>query len=270
MKFFTSYFFCLLLSSYLLAQDKTARTSLQTERFIDKVELFAGPSLSFNHGNKFIENYDDGVLQNKRLLKSGFVAGVGVYHPLNRKIDINARIMWEQKGTKAELNHPLNPVNDNTIQQIVTNYTYNYLTIGIAPKFYIGSSNKFSFSVGGYYSIIKGTNGLVHYSDPRSGLTSNEFKGRQWNGFSPDGGISSSTFIHGLQSFERNDFGITLGFSYSFLMAKQNLLMIQLIDSYGMNDVYNKQYPENLPERNHSINLILGYLYNRSTKNKSN
>ncbi len=179
--------------------------------------------------------------------------------------------MWEQKGTKAELNHPLNSVNDNTIQQIITNYTYNYLTIGIAPKFYIDSSNKFSISVGGYYSIIKGSNGVIRYSDPKSGISSNKFKGREWNGFSPNGGISSSTFIYGLQAFEKNDFGITLGFSYSFLLIKQNSLVIQLNDSYGLNDVYNKAYPENLPERNHSINLIVGYVYNRNTlRNKSN
>jgi len=51
------------------------------KRFIDKVEVFAGPNLSFNHGNKFIDNYNDApYVQNTRKTKVGYSFGLVVDH----------------------------------------------------------------------------------------------------------------------------------------------------------------------------------------------
>lgn len=82
------------------------------KRFIDKVEFVVGAGLCFNHGNMFVENYrgefaNGNYVENKRLTKIGYSIGLGVYHPVNDRIDINIRLLWEQKGYRSELNTTL-------------------------------------------------------------------------------------------------------------------------------------------------------------------
>jgi hypothetical protein len=84
----------------------------KSKRFIDKVEFVIGTGLCFNHGNMFVENYrgeyaNGNYVENKRLTKIGYSIGIGAYHPVNDWIDINVRVLWEQKGYKSELNTPL-------------------------------------------------------------------------------------------------------------------------------------------------------------------
>jgi hypothetical protein len=233
------------------------------KRFIDKVEVFAGLNLSFNYGNKFIENYSDAKIQNKRLAKVGYAFGVGVYHPVNNWLDINVRVQWEQKGTKAQLDHPLSYYYiPNTRQLITSEYDYNYTTILVAPRFSLNKKENLYLTVGCYYALIKTVAGLEIYSDPAGGTdVHNKFNGRNWNVVDPDGGIRTWTFIPGLQSFESADYGLTLGLTYKFNLAKQHSLLLQLMDYYGLQEVYNKSDPANLKERNHTISFLLSYSF---------
>ncbi len=232
-------------------------------KFINKVEVFAGPSLSFNYGNKFIENYDNGIIQNKRLQKYGYSLGVGFYHSLRNRIEINLRIQLDQKGTNAELNHPLNPVNNNTRQIISSEYTYNYTTIAISPRLHIDKKSKFDISLGGYISRLNKTKGSITYFDESSGYAYNNFNGRQWNGFNTDGGINSSTFIPGKKSFEDYDYGAILCLSYRAKLNEAHSLMFQILYSHGLQNVYNDMFTENLPEKNQAISIQIGYIYFR-------
>ncbi len=74
-----------LLNSKVKAQSEATATNHMRLKFIDGVEIFAGPSLSFNHGNKFIENYEVESIENKRLLKLRYTVGIGFYHKLTNR-----------------------------------------------------------------------------------------------------------------------------------------------------------------------------------------
>jgi len=235
-------------------------------KFINKVELFAGPSLSFNHGNKFIENYKDENIENKRLLKVGYAVGIGLYHTITRRVEINARFQFESKGTNAELEHPFSTVNKDERQSITSNYSYSYLSFSFAPIFYIDAEKKLGLSIGGYFGKILKARGVVTYYDLNSGSAVNDFTGRLWQSFNSDGTINGSTFIPGLQAYEENDYGIVVGAQYRIPVGVMQSLTISVIDHYGMKNVNNNLFPENLPERNHSLYFIVGYTFNRKTK----
>src|SRR5690349_301582 len=82
---------------------------IRSRTFIDRVEVFVGPNLSFNNGNKFLENYTDEYITNKRLAKPGFTLGVGAYHTFSEHVRLNIRLQYEEKGRKTELDTPLIP-----------------------------------------------------------------------------------------------------------------------------------------------------------------
>ncbi|QLH33330.1 MAG: hypothetical protein HWD62_13760 [Cyclobacteriaceae bacterium] len=100
------------------------------KRFIDKIEIFAGPNLSFNYGNMFIENYNDDNVTNKRLLKLGYLFGLGIYHPVKDRLDISLRLQYEEKGTNSEMVTPG--------LQINSDYLYKYLSASMAPRILFG------------------------------------------------------------------------------------------------------------------------------------
>ena len=257
MKFHTTYFFCLLFSIHLLAQEKTDITFPQTKRFIDKVELFAGPSLSFNHGNKFIENYDGYIIQNRRKVKIGYGVGFGFYHPVNDWLWINLRLSYEEKGTKSQMDLP--------DLEITSEYTYKYTTISIAPAIFFGGKNKFSLSIGGYYGKILNSKGYVAVLDIQDNVTySSNFYGRQIRELRADGSTNSITFAPGLQSFNRTDFGIIFSARYLITINSTGKLILQLQDGFGLANINNSE-DLNPPEKNHTLSFLIGYILNRKT-----
>jgi hypothetical protein len=237
---------------------------LKSKRFIDKVEVFGGPSLSFNHGNKLVDNYNDGLITNKRFMKVGYTFGLSVYHRVKDRLTLNARILFDQKGTKSELNSY-----SYTSRSIVNSeYSYNYLTIFLAPNFLIGKHKNISISLGGYFSKIKSVKGFASTYDTQGTVppTAGSFIGRYWYAFDNNGGINSFTFIPGLQSFEQNDFGLTLGLAYQIHIESNHIISLKLTDNYGLHNVYNGKITENMPEKNHSLSLTLGYIFSRYEK----
>jgi len=228
----------------------------EPKRFIDKIEIFAGPNLSFNYGNKFVDNYYDGVIKNTRLTKIGYWVGLGLYHPITARIDVNAKVQWEQKGAKAELNRPLG----NDRQTITSEYTYNYTSISISPRYLLGKK-KVAISFGGYVAMISSVRGQEIYSDPSGGPSvNNNFEGRYWSIIDPDGAIRNWTFIPGLKSFNKYDYGLILGVSYGVSLKKRHNLLFYLVDRYGLQNVYNDKFSENLLEKNHTVSISLGYV----------
>ena len=192
------------------------------KRFIDKVEVFVGPSLSFNYGNKFIENYKDENVRNKRLMKVGYTFGVGVYHPLKDWLDINLRIAYEEKGSKSKMNTPS--------LEIKPEYTYRYLTVCVAPKLFLGRDNKFTISLGGYYSFLRKVEGYeVVYSG--TDVFKEHFVGRNIRGLRSDGSVESITYISGLRSFQQYDYGLNVRCGYHLLLKNGKSISIEINDN---------------------------------------
>ena len=265
------------LSSFnLIAQDRPDLQAPKSKRFIDKVELFGGASLCFNHGDMFVDNYsgdyaNGNFVQNKRLTKAGYSVGVGVYHPIYNWLDITARIMWEVKGSNSELNHPLNPVNDNDREIETSEYTYTYLTFSFAPKIYFTKKRKCFLLAGGYYGKIKDERGHIIYAPQGQTPSENSFKGRYVVGFRDDGGVNKSSFAPGLSSFQKDDYGFIVGFGYSLRINERHSMSVQLIDSYGLQNIIKPVFAPFLPnptEKNHTLSLSIGYIIKRSERNQ--
>jgi hypothetical protein len=235
-------------------------------RRTDRLEIFAGPGVSINHGNMFVDNYKSENVTNKRVLKLGYFAGVGLLHSLSDRIDLNLRFQYEVKRTEGRLDHALNPVNDDTRQVINSEYSYRYATISLMPKVFLDSKKSLAVGLGGYFSRIKKIKGSITWHDPRNGYDYYNFNGRVWDVVDPDGGIRSTTFIPGLQSLEKNQYGVSLSFQYDATIFKNQILSVQLLNSYGLKNIYNNDMSQNLPERNFNINLILAYGFSLKKK----
>lgn len=230
------------------------------KRFIDKIEIFAGPNLSFNYGNMFIENYNDDNVTNKRLLKLGYLFGLGIYHPVKDRLDINLRLQYEEKGTNSEM------VTPGLIRK--TDYTYRYLTISLAPRILLFNKTKLKVSAGSFFSKIRNVEGRTNALDTQNNVTFvSNFNGREIRELRPDGSTGSITFAPGLKSFQDFDFGITLSLSYSITINSSNELTIQLQDNLGLYNI-NKQLDVivNPPEKNQTISILIGYSLNRMVK----
>ncbi len=235
----------------------------EPKRFIDKIEVFAGPSLSFNYGNKFIENYKNGNIENKRFLKFGYTAGVGVYHSFSRKIQLNARLQYEQKGRKTELNTPLT----STSRAIIfKDYSYNYFTLVVAPQFMLGSKQQWLISLGAYYGKIKGMTRYERLENTLDNTTSEgDAEGRSFEDVDANGGVYTGTWFPGLRSFEMSDMGAIASIGYVININEKQRVIIQIIDNLGLKNI-NRDKPFNQEEKNHSINLLVSYTFQRPLK----
>lgn len=243
----------------------------EPKRFISKVEIFAGPGLSFNRGNLFVENYrgefaNGNYVENKRLTKLGYSAGLGIYHQINNRIDLNLRILWEQKGYNSELSTPLG---SNSRAFAESNYTYKYFTVPVTAKLFMDKKKRLSISLGGYVSRLNSMSATEKfYNTLDNTRTSSTFIGRTLVAFDADGGINSASFIPGLQGFAEYDYGTTVALNYELKLAEKHTLIIQMIDNFGLTNV-NKPNFTSIPspnERNHVISVIVGYLYQRKPK----
>jgi len=262
--FLKIYFAIFFLATYTLFGQSPENLKLpEPKRFIDRVEVFAGPSLSFNYGNKFIENYKDENVTNTRLLKPGYVFGIGGYHPLSSRLNLNVRLQFEQKGTKNELNTPSLP--DGRIISS-DNYSYNYLTIIAAPQITIDRKMNFVLSAGIYYGKVKEIKGTTKLSDTNGTVNSEgSFSGRYFYDLSDDGIRQGFAWMPNLSSIEENDFGIVVSVGYKIPLKDKHVILVQIQDSFGIQNI-NKNNPYGLEERNHSVTLIINYIFKLPSK----
>lgn len=243
----------------------------KAKRFIDKLEVFAGPNLSYNHGNLFIENYrgeyaNNNYVVNRRLLKPGYIVGVGAYHPLTNGIGLNVRLQYERKGTKNELNNPLNAVNSDARQITKSDYTYNCITINMMPVFYLSHKRRWSISFGAYYSKIKSVKGLIElFNTQDAQIHTGSFEGRYFYHFREDGGIDGSSWNPFLTGIEDNDIGVVLSVGYKIPLNEKHVMAFHLQDNYGFQNI-NKDDHYRLQEKNHSIVLIICYSFSPPQK----
>ncbi|HRJ82925.1 MAG TPA: hypothetical protein PLV21_13625 [Cyclobacteriaceae bacterium] len=264
--------FLFILSTYFLFGQPSENLKLpEPKRLIDRVEIFAGSNLSFNYGNMFVENYrddyaDNNYVTNKRLLKFDYLFGIGAYHSFTNRIGLNVRMQYEQKGSKNELNNPLNPVNDDTRQITKDEYTYSYFTINTSPTFYFGRKNRWMISFGAYYSKIKNLRGSSEsYNTLDFQANKDSFEGRYFYHLREDGGMDGFAWMPHLTSIEDYDWGLITSIGYKIPFNQKHSTFIQLQDNFGLKNI-NKNNPYNLEEKNHSFSLIISYTYHLPPK----
>ncbi len=223
--------------------------SVHPKRLIDKIETFAGPSLCLNHGNKFVENYEDENITNERQLKIGYMVGIGGYHQLRERWDLNIRLQYEKKGTKNELNTPLS---DGSRVIYNSEYDYHYFSLTTTPHYLVGKKRKLNIGLGGYISLIKRVDGndKVHVLKD-SYVEKNNFEGRKFQDVAAGGTVYSASWSPGLTGIEKYDYGITLSIGYVITVASNQSISICFIDNFGLQNI-NKDNPYDLVEKNHT------------------
>ena len=236
----------------------------KAKRFIDKLEVFAGPNLSFNYGNKFIEIFKDQNVINKRLLKAGYAFGIGAYHPLSNRLDLNVRLQYEQKGTRSEVNTPTYPDGNRDITY--SDYSYRYLTILALPQLVIGRKKRIVLSLGSYYSRIKAIDGNGKTYDTNGTYYSEgSYEGRYFDDLRDDGTRQGFSWMPYLSSIEEYDIGIVASVGYRVPIKRNHTINIQLQDSFGLKNI-NKNNPYDLEEKNHSVTLSIAYILKLPSK----
>ena len=178
------------------------------------------------------------------------------------------RLLWEQKGYRSELNTPLG---SNSREFTESDYTYNYFTLPITTRLFIGKKKRLTVSVGGYLSQLRAVAVTEKfYNTLDNTRTESSFIGRTIVAFDTKGGINSASFLPGLQSFAEYDYGLMLGVNYEFRLGERNGLLIQLVDNFGLANVNdptkNFTIIPSPYERNHTVSLMVGYIYQRKSK----
>lgn len=132
----------------LYAQDKSDPRTLMPKRFIDKVEIIVGPSITFPNGS------DQSAFNNPRIstgyyAKGGYLFGVGLIHSIG-KFELRSRILWNQKGYVQKLwdNEPTGQF------EFINETKNNFLSINLTPVLFFGKKNRFHVLLGVSYSQL--------------------------------------------------------------------------------------------------------------------
>ncbi|MCK6618678.1 MAG: hypothetical protein L6Q51_13645 [Cyclobacteriaceae bacterium] len=245
-----TFFFILLIGAAFAQQ-------LVKKPFINSLEVFAGTGLSFNYGNKFIENYEDENISNERLTKVGYLVGFGAIIYPKKLFEIQIRFQHEQKGTKNKLISPTLPDGNKLITY--SDYKITYNTVSISPRFWFGKNNNICIGLGAYLSKTKVVEGYSKVFDTYTGHSSEGyFNGRYFFDLADNGSIQSLTWMPGLTGISKDDFGLLLSVGYRFSFNQRHGLIIQVQDMVGLNNL-NRNNPYDLKEFNHSLSFILSY-----------
>lgn len=240
-------------SVYTLAQTKFNSNS---KRIINRIGIYFGPSTCFNFGSKFVENFKDENVINKRLAKTGYSIGIDLGRDITKRLDLEVKAQYDSKGSKTELDTP-----ESGVYRLIylTDYDYTYWSLAIAPRILMGQNRRIAISIGFYYSWLESLKSYSEQYSSRDDLTtSGEFDGRYYYDLGGDGVIEGFTWAPGITGIERNDSGVTASFEYKIPIKGNQNLFVQANAFYGLKNI-NRNNPYNYKEHNGLIGLVLGY-----------
>jgi hypothetical protein len=206
--------------------------------FIDKIELVVGPSLQFpnDHG------YGDALYIGSGKAttdvyspKLCYIAGIGLIHSLNRRLELSGRILWERKGYLEEQRGGL-PFKD-----IRTTYNLknSYLSGLFAPRIYIGTGHSLYLFGGVFYSYL-----LSAVSEEK---------------FYIDGQLNETRIFNDTE-ISKYEWGVSGGIGYSINLRGKNAIVLQLHGSHGLSDIVRVN---NLRVTSQSLALSVAYQIDR-------
>ena len=209
-------------------------------RFIDKVEFLIGPTLQFPDDNGFSERLkqsSSGTILDSYNSKFGYSFGFGLSHSINDRIEIKAKILWEQKGFIEE---------KKSISPTSPDFTFykgdlksDYITLGVAPVFYFSKNRKIQLYPGIYYSWLQG-------SFRKEELYRN-------NQLTQTGSTTNDPSL-------KDDYGVSIGCGYAVSLKSNVNLLFGLQLNYGLAKITDLN---SLKISNNSIGLFIAYSINR-------
>lgn len=127
----------------LLSQKDIRAERQKNEKFIQEVEILAGPAMMYP--TVLYEDKDK-----KKNEKFGYTVRVGLIHPLSKELGLVTSFLFERKGLKAT-----NIIDSRS--QVIGNLSNDYLTLALAPRYVIGNKSRLYVDIGGYFSLLKKT-----------------------------------------------------------------------------------------------------------------
>lgn len=197
-----------------------------------RFELVLGPSFSMNTG--YLRDYKS---------KYGYELGIGYYLPVAKSFMINARLLYEQKGSTAVYKYTLYDVNKSvtpTREEITSRF--NYFTLYVIPTFQLGPKKNILIGAGAYYSYLR----KLNVRTDRTRSDNGDF-------------ISRSSFDQREFFDPTYDAGVTFQVGYKFNVNSKLRMSIQAFSNRGVKDLYSGSIGS---QRNNTFGILLGFRAN--------
>lgn len=233
-------FFLLVNASLIQAQSFEEERFSVPKRFIDKIEIFGGPSINFpdDHGwSEFIFKVSDGRTIEKFESKEGYFVGFGLGHSLGRRFEIQGKFAAERRAYSKTL--ITLDFNGDIYGESNDEQKSNYLTLAVVPTYFLSGSHKLHIFSGFSYAYI--TKSLV--------VGTNYIQGQYV------GGASVNT-IDG----EKNVMDALIGVGYLFPLKRKVGGAIRIQGNHGLSYTSNQN---NQKTSINSISLSLSIRYSR-------
>ena len=215
-------------SQNLLAESVLNRVS--SKRLISKVELLAGASVIYPYGGSWLEHV--------RVAKLGFLGGAGLIHVFDSRWAINMKFGYGNKGEKLIIYNYSDPrFGPPGTTKGTFDFTLNYVTMSIVPRYYIFKQIKFYVGLGPYFGYLNSVKG---YSDL----------------FINGSLVAQSSWRQDPHlNYKEMDIGIESMLGYDIPINRVDC-SIQFISSLGLIDITKQG---NYPLRNNTFSLVLGF-----------
>lgn len=223
-----------MLSINALSQNSNSIQIPDRKRFIDKIEILLGPMLSFPDDNGFSERLkqtSSGTILDSYNSKFGYSLGIGVGHTVSKKFDLNARLLWEQRGFVQEKT----TIGGTDILKYEGDQRINCLSFTATTDFYFSANRKLYAYSGFYFSKLQSS------FRKETVFTNNQpsFTG-------------STTDDPNL----KDDFGLIVGVGYGISISNRHLLNLRLQGNYGLSKIIDVN---TLAINNTSVCFYFGY-----------
>ncbi len=218
-------------------ESKPDLSKLYPKPLVSKIEFLVGPSIIYPYGGTWLKDI--------RVAKLGLSAGVGLIHVINSRWAINLKCGFENKGNKLILYNDFDPrYNPPANTKGTMDFTLNYLTVSILPKYYAFKNRKIYLGFGPYIGYLKK---VKIYTDAS---INGVLVGR--SSWSPDPHLD----------YKETDIGVVSMVGHDININQKIECSIQFISSLGLKDVTKAG---TYPLRNTTYTIQLGFSINKNS-----
>lgn len=140
----------LLPTTYALAQDLNSAQANMPVKFINKIEIFAGPGLSFiddNGWSDFIYDISDQRTIYSYHPKAGSIIGLSLIHSIKQRFELQGKFAIEKRRYDEKI--MTFDTNGSLYYESLTTQKNDYLVGSVVGSYSLTKSNRFHFFLGG-------------------------------------------------------------------------------------------------------------------------
>lgn len=223
-------------SNFTFGQRQTQLDSLMPGKFIKQIQFFVGPNISNFWGNNSIQN---------QVINVQHCVGLGISHRVSKSLDLQAKLLWELKGSKMELQTTFYDQNNQPLtSSFIIGTRLEYLTGSFIFNYYFDERHKFYSGVGLGLSYL-----LIQESYAKE--------------FDISTGNQISYYKFRTTEYRDLDAGCVAALGFNQKLGIKTFFTIQLLGNIGIVDIINPDVPNmSRPVRNYSVSLLIGITIN--------